>query len=108
MPLTSVTPRRRCVLSYRKLIAPALAAGVLVAAVPGASADEVIVCNQAENSHRGGYVLTKGPEDPTPPAFHRGSPMRVGNGKGLVHAAEMSPALRECGPDGGGGGEDPT
>ena len=83
---------------------------MLATAVPAASADEVIVCNEAENSHRGGYVLTNGPVDPTPPAFHRGSPMRVGKGAGLVHAAEVSPALRECGPEGGGGGggEDPT
>ena len=99
-------------MSLRKWVAPALAVGMLAAAVPAASADEVIVCNEAENSHRGGYVLTNGPVDPTPPAFHRGSPMRVGNGVGLVHAAEMSPALRECGPEGGGGGggggEEPT
>jgi hypothetical protein len=95
-------------LSFRTLIAPALAAGALVAAVPTASAEEVTVCNQAENSHRGGYVLTDGPVDPTPPAFHRGSPMALGEGDGLEHAAEVSPALRECEPEEGGGGEDPV
>jgi hypothetical protein len=47
--------------------------------------------------------------DPNPPAFLRGSQMRVGNGhgEGLLNAAQHSPALRECGPtddddDGGG------
>lgn len=49
-----------------------------------------------------------------PPAFLRGSQMRVGNGNanGLENAAEHSPALRLCGPeegDGGGDGDpDPT
>jgi hypothetical protein len=76
------------------------------------------VCNEAENSHRGGYTVNGGPVDPNPPAFLRGSQMRVGNGKGkgLVNAAFHSPALRTCGPtedvpptgggDTGGGGDD--
>jgi hypothetical protein len=56
---------------------------------------------------RGGYVVTDGPVDPNPPAFLRGSTMRVGHGAGLENAAEHSPALRVCGPeDGGGGGDD--
>jgi hypothetical protein len=80
-----------------------------LAAAPAVHAEEgTTVCNQAENSHRGGYVLTDGPVDPTPPAFHRGSPMAVGGGGGLERAAEVSPALRECEPEGGGGGEDPV
>jgi len=43
--------------------------------------------------------------DPNPPAFLRGSQMRVGNGQGagLENAAEQSPALRLCGPEGGDG-----
>jgi hypothetical protein len=80
-----------------------------------ASADDgVSVCNEAENSPRGGYVVTGGLVDPNPPAFLRGSQMRVGNGNanGLENAAEHSPALRLCGPeegDGGGDGDpDPT
>ena len=55
--------------------------------------------------------------DPVPPAFLRGSQMRVGqgHGEGLVNAAQNSPALRECGApgtgddssgDGGDGGGD--
>jgi len=46
-----------------------------------------------------------------PPAFLRGSQMRVGNDKsrGLDNAANRSPALRQCGPAGGdGGGDVPT
>jgi hypothetical protein len=80
----------------------AAAATIILAALPaGASAkpkaaqDDVVVCNEAENSHRGGYTVTGGPVDPNPPAFLRGSQMRVGAG---AHAAERSPALRLCGP----------
>ena len=48
------------------------------------------VCNEAENSWQGGYTVNGGPVDPNPPAFLRGSQMRVGNGngKGLVNAAD--------------------
>jgi hypothetical protein len=66
------------------------------------------VCNEAENSHRGGYQVSGGIVDPVPPAFLRGSQMRVGNDKsrGLNNAANRSPALRQCGPaDGGGDGD---
>jgi hypothetical protein len=67
----------------------------------------VAVCNEAENSFQGGYSVSGGPVDPNPPAFLRGSQMRVGNGHGagLVNAAEHSPALRTCGPTDGGGGD---
>jgi len=72
----------------------------------GVAADDVSVCNEAENSPRGGYVVTDGPIDPVPPAFLRGSQMHVGNGdgNGLENAAEHSPASRLCGPDEAGGG----
>jgi hypothetical protein len=85
----------------RKLNKAACAAVLALAALPAvATADtETVVCNEAENSHRGGYVVTDGPVDPNPPAFLRGSQMRLGNGDGLVGAAERSPALRLCGPD---------
>jgi hypothetical protein len=68
----------------------------------------VSVCNEAENSWQGGYTVTGDPVDPNPPAFLRGSQMRVGNGHGvgLVNAAENSPALRLCGPTGDTGGGD--
>ena len=81
---------------------------VALAALPAvAIADDtgVSVCNEAENSPRGGYVVTDGPVDPNPPAFLRGSTMRVGQGAGLERAAEVSPALRACGPEDGDGGE---
>ena len=97
----------------RKLTLAASAATLALALLPGA-ASATDVCNEAENSHRGGYTVNGGPVDPNPPAFLRGSQMRVGNGngKGLVNAAERSPALRTCGPndggEGGGGGEGPT
>ena len=78
-----------------------------------ATAKATDVCNEAENSHRGGYTVNGGPVDPNPPARLRGSQMRVGKGNaGLVNAAFHSPALRTCGPTetpggGGGGGQNP-
>ncbi len=91
----------------RTITLAAVTAALAFAGLPAiASADEAAtVCNEAENSPRGGYVVTGGPVDPNPPAFLRGSQMRVGNGKGLEHAAERSPALRLCGPE---DGENPT
>jgi hypothetical protein len=94
----------------RKLVLAASSAALALFTVP-AAASAADVCNEAENSHRGGYTVNGGPVDPNPPAFLRGSQMRVGNGngKGLVNAAAKSPALRTCGPnetpgDGGDGG----
>jgi hypothetical protein len=98
----------------RKLTLAACAATLALAALPAAAGADTTVCNEAENSPRGGYVVTDGPVDPNPPAFLRGSQMRVGKGAGLVGAAECSPALRLCGPEdvdptdpGEGGGGDP-
>jgi hypothetical protein len=99
----------------RKLTLAAMSAALVLAAVPAASIAKpkptADVCNEAENSWQGGYEVTGDPVDPNPPAFLRGSQMRVGNGHGagLVNAAEHSPALRLCGPedgDGDGGGDD--
>jgi hypothetical protein len=95
----------------KHVLSAVMAAALVVPATALADDTGVSVCNEAENSHRGGYVVTDGPVDPNPPAFLRGSQMRVGNGhgKGLEHAAERSPALRLCGPEGGdddGGGDD--
>ena len=84
---------------------PSLVATAVLAIPALASADDAVsICNEAENSPRGGYVVTGGPVDPNPPAFLRGSQMRVGNGHGagLENAAQHSPALRLCGPEGGG------
>jgi hypothetical protein len=88
-------------------------AGVVVAAYIAALApasQATTVCNEAENSHRGGYEVSGGIVDPLPPAFLRGSQMRVGNDKsrGLDNAADRSPALRQCGPADGDGGGDGT
>lgn len=90
-------------LTRLRLMIPSLVA-MAAFAIPAVAAadDSVSVCNEAENSPRGGYVVTGGPVDPNPPAFLRGSQMRVGNGAGLVNAAEHSPALRLCGPEDGG------
>jgi len=94
----------------------AVVATLALAAVPAAATatpagpePAATVCNEAENSPRGGYVVTGGPVDPNSPAFLRGSQMRVGNGHGagLEHAAERSPALRLCGPEDGGDPTDP-
>jgi hypothetical protein len=65
------------------------------------------ICSEAENAHRGGYTVAGGIVDPSPPAFLRGSQTHVGNGhgEGLLNAAQVSPALRECGPDEDGGGD---
>jgi hypothetical protein len=84
----------------RKLNLAACAAVLAVAALPATAGADTTVCNEAENSWQGGYVVTDGPVDPNPPAVLRGSQMKVGNGNaGLVNAAEHSPALRLCGPD---------
>ena len=71
----------------------------------GVAYDAATVVNEAENSHRGGYTVSGGIVDPVPPAFLRGSQMRVGNdnARGLTIAADRSPALRQAVPDGGGG-----
>jgi len=98
----------------RKLTLAAVSAVIAAAAIPAAAsadqpADGPSVCNEAENSWQGGYTVTGDLVDPNPPAFLRGSQMRVGNGHGagLVNAAEHSPALRLCGPtDDGSGGDD--
>jgi hypothetical protein len=84
-----------------------LGVAALAAAFAPAARADTAVCNEAENSFRGGYIVTGGPVDPVPPAFLRGSTMKVGHGAGLVNAAEHSPALRVCGPEGGddGGGD---
>ena len=87
------------------ITAGAVAASYLGALAPAGQA--ATVCNEAENSHRGGYEVSGGTVDPVPPAFLRGSQMRVGNdnSRGLENAANRSPALRQCGPAGGDGGD---
>ena len=52
----------------RKLTIAASAVTLAVALVPSA-AQATDVCNEAENSYRGGYTVNGGPVDPNPPAF---------------------------------------
>jgi hypothetical protein len=96
-----------------KAIATAGTAAVAYLAALAPAAHAATVCNEAENSYRGGYEVSGGIVDPVPPAFLRGSQMRVGNDQsaGLENAADRSPALRQCAPedgDGGDGGPTPT
>jgi hypothetical protein len=96
-----------------KAIATAGTAAVAYLAALAPAGQAATVCNEAENSHRGGYEVSGGIVDPVPPAFLRGSQMRVGNdgSRGLLNAANRSPALRQCASgddDGGGGGDLPT
>jgi hypothetical protein len=104
-------------MKHRKWMTAAVGAVYLSSLAPAAPAGAATVCNEAENSARGGYSVSGGIVDPVPPAFLRGSQMRVGNdgSAGLNHAADMSPALRQCGTpppppppppptDGGGSG----
>jgi hypothetical protein len=85
------------------ITAAAVSTASMAALAPSSQA--TTVCNEAENSPRGGYVVSGGTVDPNPPAFLRGSQMRVGNdtARGLATAADRSPALRQCAPAGGGG-----
>jgi hypothetical protein len=95
-----------------KIVATAGTAAVAYLAALAPAGQAATVCNEAENSHRGGYEVSGGIVDPVPPAFLRGSQMRVGkdDSVGLERAADRSPALRQCSPDddGGGGGDIPT
>ena len=87
--------------------AAAACTAYLCALAPASQA--ATVCNEAENSPQGGYVVSAGIVDPSPPAFLRGSQMSVGTATaaGLGIAADQSPALRQCTvPDGGGSGGD--
>ena len=84
----------------RKLIVAAAAAGVSIAFAAAPAARATDVCNEAQSSWKGIYTVNGDPVDPNPPARHPDAAMKVGNGhgKGLVNAAEHSPALRTCGP----------
>ena len=86
----------------RRLIAAGLGiAALVVAPTAQATPDKSkAVCNQAENSHRGEYVIHD-TDDPTPPAHLRGEAMEVG---APVHAAERSRALTLCVTESWGGG----
>jgi hypothetical protein len=89
----------------RKLAVLVTAIAALLGAAPAHAGNHSpsTVCNEAENSPRGAFVVTS--DDPTPPA-RGGFQMTVGNDAagGLDNAAEHSPALASCVPDTGSGG----
>ena len=75
-------------------------------AVPAASASaDMIVCNEAQSSWQG-VLDASGSTDPLPPARHKDAAMEVGqgHGKGLLNAADNSPALAVCSAGDWGGG----
>jgi hypothetical protein len=82
-----------------KLSITSAAVGIASLSAFAPASHAATVCNEAENSFRGGYSVSGGVVDPNPPAFLRGSQMRVGNddAAGLANAADRSPALRQCG-----------
>ena len=95
-----------------KAIATAGTAAVAYLAALAPAGQAATVCNEAENSHRGGYEVSGGIVDPLHPAFLRGSQMRVGN-DGSRGSPMQRIARRRCGNalpdgDGAGGGDIPT
>jgi hypothetical protein len=89
----------------RKLAVLVAAIAALLGATPAHAENHSpsTVCNVAENSPRGAFVVTS--DDPSLPP-RDGFQMTVGNNdsRGLHNAAEHSPALADCVPDTGGGG----
>jgi hypothetical protein len=100
-------------------ITVATASAALVAALaPAAQATEYSVCNQRENSHHASGLVPMGPN--ADPKGRGDKIVGNGNGKGLLRAADNSPALTTCGrpsddgssgdsssgSDGGSGGGD--
>ena len=77
-----------------KAIATAGTAAVAYLAALAPAGQATTVCNEAENSHWGGYEVSGGIVDPLPPAFLRGSQMRVGNdgSTGLSQVGLIRPA----------------
>ena len=87
----------------RQRIGALLTLALALGAVPAtAGADQpvpdVTVCNEAQSSFKGVLDATAS-TGPLPPAGHKDAAMAVGRGKGLVNAAEHSPALAVCGGD---------
>ena len=86
------------------ITAAAVSVASMAALAPASQA--TTVCNQAENSHKGGdWVVVDGTANANPAPARKGTPMGIGNEKarGLDRAADRSPALARCGqPDSGG------
>jgi len=96
-------------MTSRKITAVLATAGALAAfAIPAATAGaEVFVCNEAQSSWQGTWDATAS-NDPASPARHKDAAMLVGDGQGLLQAAENSPALAACVAPEGEGEEVPT
>ena len=91
------------------ITAAAVSVASMAALAPASHA--TTVCNQAENSPRGGdWVVVDGTAAAKPGPARQGTPMKVGNdsARGLRIAVDRSPALALCGKpsSGGGGGDD--
>ena len=87
------------------IAAAAVSVASMAALAPASHA--TTVCNQAENSHKGGdWVVVDGTADSNPAPARKGTPMKVGNdsARGLQIAADRSPALARCGQPSTGGG----
>jgi hypothetical protein len=93
----------------------ALSVTTLVVSLAPSAQAATTVCNEAGNGHRGDLVASGTPDPQPVPARHTTDlgQLGSGNGKGLVRAAERSPALTACvlpgddgdiGPPLGGGG----
>jgi hypothetical protein len=88
-------------------ITVATASAALVAALaPAAQATEYSVCNQRENSHHASGLVPMGPK--ADPKGRGDATIGSSKAKGLLRAADNSPALTTCGrpSDGGSSGGD--
>ena len=88
-------------------ITVATASAALVAALaPAAQATEYSVCNQRENSHHASGLVPMGPK--ADPKGRGDATIGSSKAKGLLRAADNSPALTTCGrpEDGGSTGTD--
>ena len=87
----------------------ATASAAFVAALaPAAQATELDVCNQRENSHKASGLVPMGPK--ADPKGRGDATIGSSKAKGLLRAADNSPALTTCGrpSDGGSTGEGST
>jgi hypothetical protein len=88
-------------------ITVAAASAALVAALaPAAQATDLDVCNQRENSHHASGLVPMGPK--ADPKGRGDATIGSSKAKGLLRAADNSPALTTCGrpEDGGSSGSD--
>jgi hypothetical protein len=83
-------------------ITVATASAALVAALaPAAQATDLSVCNQRENSHHASGLVPMGPK--ADPKGRGDATIGSSKAKGLLRAADNSPALTTCGRPADGG-----